>query len=57
MRWDESGLEAVAESAMAGCLERRLEVSLKEKTATLDWSPPVGCGGDAGRAVLVGDPL
>lgn len=30
VRWDESGLEAVADAAMAGCLDRRLVVSLVE---------------------------
>lgn len=57
VRWDESGLDAIAEDVMAGCLERRLGVSLKDKMAVLNWSPSVGCEGDEGRAVLVGDPL
>jgi hypothetical protein len=57
VRWDETGLEAVAEGAMGLCLERRLAISLKDRTAALTWAPPAGCEGDTGRAVLVGDSL
>lgn len=39
------------------CLERRLVISLKEKTAVLNWQPSAGCEADKGRAILVGDPL
>ncbi|MDG9922418.1 MULTISPECIES: hypothetical protein [unclassified Pseudomonas] len=55
--WDETKLEAVAVHAMGGCLERRLVIHMPDKTAALSWSPPSGCEGDTGRAVLVGDPL
>lgn len=55
--WDDVSLEAVAEGAMAGCLDRRLAVALSEKMAGLSWAPPSGCEGYRGRAVLVGDPL
>lgn len=55
--WDTGKLEAVAERAMAECLERRLLIHLPDKSAVLSWSPPSGCEGDTGRAVLVGDPL
>lgn len=57
VRWDDVGLEAIAEGAMAGCLGRRLVVFLSEKTAGVSWAPPTGCEGETGRAVLVGDPL
>ncbi|EPQ3897208.1 hypothetical protein L4P97_006745, partial [Pseudomonas aeruginosa] len=55
--WDKTKLEAVAELAMGECLERRLVIHLPDKSAALSWSPPTGCEGDKGRAVLVGDPL
>lgn len=55
--WDEASLEAVAGRSMEPCLERRLVISLKEKTAALNWSPPAGCEADKGQAVLVGDTL
>lgn len=55
--WDETKLEAVAEGAMGDCLERRMVIHTPDKSATLSWSPPSGCEGDTGRAVLVGDPL
>ena len=57
VRWDGNGLEAVAEYAMGMCLERRLAISVKDRTAALSWKPSAGCEGDTGRAVLVGDPL
>lgn len=57
VRWAGDSLEAVAEKAMAECLDRRLVVSLKEQTAALSWAPAAGCDGDKGRAVLLGDPL
>lgn len=56
-RWDANELEAVAQRAMGECLERRLIVHLSDKSAAMLWSPPPGCEGDTGRAVLVGDPL
>ncbi|WP_076423753.1 hypothetical protein [Aquipseudomonas alcaligenes] len=56
-RWDEAGVDAVAERSMGLCLERRLMIHLQDKTAALRWSPPAGCDADKGRAVLVGDPL
>lgn len=56
-RWDEAGVEAVAQHSMGLCLERRLIIHLQDKTAALRWSPPAGCDADTGRAVLVGDPL
>lgn len=55
--WDSTKLEAVAVNAMGDCLERRLVIHMPYKTAALSWSPPSGCEGDTGRAVLVGDPL
>lgn len=55
--WDATKLEAVAERAMGECLERRIVIHIPDKSAALSWSPPAGCGGDTGRAVLVGDPL
>ncbi|MDG9929059.1 MULTISPECIES: hypothetical protein [unclassified Pseudomonas] len=55
--WDSTKLEAVAEHAMGECLERYLVVHIPDKSAALSWSPPDGCEGDTGRAVLVGDPL
>lgn len=55
--WDATKLEAVAERAMGGYLERRIVIHIPDKSATLSWSPPAGCKGDTGRAVLVGDPL
>ncbi|AYZ75734.1 hypothetical protein ACGHAZ_005802 [Pseudomonas aeruginosa] len=55
--WNTTKLEAVAELAMGECLERRLVIHLPDKSAALSWSPPTGCEGDKGRAVLVGDPL
>ncbi|MBN0328937.1 hypothetical protein JTM75_34835, partial [Pseudomonas aeruginosa] len=55
--WDKTKLEAVAELAMGECLERRLVIHLPDKSAALSWSPPTGCEGDKGLAVLVGDPL
>lgn len=55
--WDATKLEAVAERAMGECLERRLVIHIPDKSAALSWSPPTGCEGDTGRAVLVGDPL
>lgn len=56
-RWDEASLEAFARSSIELCLERRLVISLNEKSAALNWQPPAGCEADKGRAVLVGDPL
>ena len=56
-RWDANELEAVAQRAMGECLERHLIVHLSDKSAAMLWSPPSGCEGDTGRAVLVGDPL
>jgi hypothetical protein len=55
--WDATKLEAVAARAMGECLERRLVIHFPDKSAALSWSPPSGCEGDTGRAVLVGDPL
>lgn len=55
--WDATKLEAVVEGAMGECLERRLVIHTPDKSAALSWSPPSGCEGDTGRAVLVGDPL
>ncbi|MGV8676933.1 hypothetical protein ACV356_27530 [Pseudomonas aeruginosa] len=55
--WDATKLEAVAERAMGECLTRRLVIHIPDKSADLSWSPPTGCEGDTGRAVLVGDPL
>lgn len=55
--WDATKLEAVAKRAMGECLERRLVIHIPDKSAALSWSPPNGCEGDTGRAVLVGDPL
>lgn len=55
--WDVTKLEAVAERSMGECLERRLVIHIPDKSAALSWSPPSGCEGDTGRAVLVGDPL
>lgn len=55
--WDATKLEAVARNAMGECLERRLVIHIPDKSAALSWSPPIGCEGDTGRAVLVGDPL
>ncbi|NRH29224.1 hypothetical protein [Pseudomonas sp. MS19] len=57
IRWDDASIEVVAERAIGLCLERRLAISLTEKTAALNWTPPTGCEADKGRAVLVGDPL
>ncbi|WP_434077641.1 hypothetical protein [Pseudomonas aeruginosa] len=57
IRWDESNIEAVAARSMGLCLERRLVISVRDRTAALSWSPPAGCEADKGRAVLVGDPL
>jgi hypothetical protein len=42
---------------MGDCLERRLVIHVTDSSAALNWSPPAGCKGDSGRAVLVGDPL
>lgn len=55
--WDTTKLEAVAGHAMGECLERHLFIHIPDKAAALSWSPPSGCEGDTGRAVLVGDPL
>lgn len=55
--WDATKLDAVARNAMGECLERRLVIRIPDKSAALSWSPPTGCEGDTGRAVLVGDPL
>lgn len=55
--WDKTKLEAVAELAMGECLGRRLVIHLPDKSAALSWSPPTGCEGDKGRAVLVGDDM
>jgi len=57
VEWTDSLLHAVAKGAMAECLDRNLFVSLNDKTASLEWMPQVGCEGDIGAAVLVGDPL
>lgn len=50
-------VEAVDKDVMGDCRDRRLVVFLSEQTAGLSWAPPTGCEGEAGRAVLVGDPL
>lgn len=55
--WDESGLEALAERAIDGFLDRRLVISLKERAAVLKWMPSPCCDGDTERSLLVGDPL
>ncbi len=55
--WNAGKLEAVAENTMGECLERHLVIHIPDKSVVLSWSPPSGCEGDTGRAVLVGDPL
>lgn len=57
VRWDAAGLEAIDDHGMGDCLERRLAVSVTDRNAVLSWQPSMGCEGDKGRAVLVGDPL
>lgn len=55
--WDEARLEAIAEDAMAECLDRTLSVDLVSRSAALEWRPgDDDCKGDTGKAVLVGDP-
>lgn len=55
--WTDSMIIATALTPMAGCLQRKLSVQLQDKTAGLSWAPTKDCeGGDAGKAVLIGDP-
>jgi hypothetical protein len=54
--WSEGTITATAKNPMAGCLQRRLSLNLKDETASLSWAPAEGCdGGDRGKAVLIGD--
>lgn len=56
--WGDSAITATAVTQMAGCLQRRLSIQLKEQKASLSWKPHETCeDGDIGRAVLVGNPL
>ncbi|MBS7724602.1 hypothetical protein I0E51_06240 [Pseudomonas lalucatii] len=55
--WTAERVQAQASIAVGHCLDRHLVIDLTTHGAALEWSPPAGCEGDVGRAVLVGDPI
>lgn len=56
--WDDQHLVAIDKDGMGECLDRILNVDLVGEGATLEWRPGEGnCQGNAGKAVLIGDPL
>ena len=56
--WDDQRLVAIDKDGMGECLDRILNVDLVGEGATLEWRPGEGnCQGNAGKAVLIGDPL
>lgn len=55
--WTDSGIEAVAQNGMGGCLDRILKIGFQPESATVQWKPAEGCEGSEGHAVLIGDPL
>lgn len=54
--WSDRVITATALTPMAGCLQRKLSLQLKDLTASLSWAPKKDCEvDDTGKAVLIGD--
>ena len=53
--WTDELVDAVSVSGMGECLDRRLRLYPLNKDAGLEWTPSVGCEGEVGLAMFVGD--
>lgn len=54
--WSNEAINAITTNMETECLQRRLSIDLRQKSAVLNWTPTSTCkDGDTGKAILVGD--